>query len=522
MTTHITILLLIVSTLCCAQEQVQRFFLNADRFFKDFVVEGKVNYLSIQQNPSSLETLLDHIVQYDYSGLTKEKQKAYLINTYNLLVINAILDKYPVASPQNIAGFFYRKKHLVNGEEITLDHLEKQLREKSNDQRLHFALVCAANDCPDLPNFAYQPEILDQQLQQQTRTTLNDPQYVRMSESQVEVNEIFQWFHREFTEKQPTIIQFINQYRQESIPPDHKLSYYPYDWSLNEFKIKTAPGASVPNANVQIFTPSVLLQKGQFEWHNFNNLYTQTSFNEDGKKMELQERQTFYTGFLQFTYGVSTSGRFNLGFDLHIVSVRYDSLKSSSPFKVFGGETAAFKRTELGYAGPRIKWNPIKKWPKFSLQSSLLFPTASSMEFPRFLAHDRTNWWTQFFYDYSLGNWQVFFQGELQYYFKSNNTQADEEARKGFLRTPLGVFISYFPGERSTVYAMIQHNPVQKRLPDGSETTFARVSHFTQAGLGGKYQVTPQVALEVSYSDFFTARNEGLGYTLNLGIRYIY
>ena len=129
---------------------------------------------------------------------------------------------------------------------------------------------------------------------------------------------------------------------------------------------------------------------------------------------------------------------------------------------------------------------------------------------------------TQFFYDYSLGNWQVFFQGELQYYFKSNNTQADEEARKGFLRTPLGVFISYFPGERSTVYAMIQHNPVQKRLPEGSETTFARVSHFTQAGLGGKYQVTSQVALEVSYSDFFTARNEGLGYTLNLGIRYIY
>ena len=507
---------------CWSQDQVQQFFLDADRFFKDFAIQGKVNYYSIQRYPSSLETLLDHIEQVDYSELSDEKQKAYLINTYNLLVIKAILDKYPVASPQNIAGFFYRKKHLVNGEEITLDQLEKQLREGSNDPRLHFVLVCAANGCPVLADFSYQPEILDQQLQQQTQKTLNDPQYVRLTESQVGVNEIFQWFHREFTEEQLTIIQFINQYRQESIPPDHKLSYYPYDWSLNEFKIKTASGASVPGANVQIFTPSVLLQKGQFEWHNFNNLYTQTSFNEDGKKMELQERQTFYTGFFQFTYGVTTSGRFNLGFDLHIVSVRYDSVKSNSPFKVFGGETAAFKRTELGFAGPRIKWNPIKKWPKFSLQSSLLFPTASSMEFPRFLAHDRTNWWTQFFYDYSLGNWQVFFQGELQYYFKSNNTQADEEARKGFLRTPLGVFISYFPGERSTVYAMIQHNPVQKRLPEGSETTFARVSHFTQAGLGGKYQVTPQVALEVSYSDFFTARNEGLGYTLNLGIRYIY
>ena len=42
-----------------------------------------------------------------------------------------------------------------------------------------------------------------------------------------------------------------------------------------------------------------------------------------------------------------------------------------------------------------------------------------------------------------------------------------------------------------------------------------------QGGLGAKYQLTPELNLEVIYTNFFASKGEGAGETFNFGIVFI-
>ena len=268
--------------------------------------------------------------------------------------------------------------------------------------------------------------------------------------------------------------------------------------------------------NLQIFTPSQLMRHQQFELKVFNNIYSQTFYRgEDKEDIDLDERQTFLTSQWQFTYGVSKNNRWNIGFDFYINSVRYDSNESVSPIKIFDKSGATYARTALAHMGPRIKFLPFKNAERLSIQSAFLFPVERNLETPRFLAHDGSIWWTQIFYDITFSKVQLFFDGSLVYRFKQNSEE------NGFLRTPVSLFLNYFPSPKFTFYGMIQHNPLIRRLPEGSQTTFARTGHYTQAGLGLKYQVIPSLNIEILYSNFFDSRNDGAGSTYNLGLRFI-
>ena len=164
-------------------------------------------------------------------------QKAFWINVYNVIVIKSVIENYPVESPLSISGFFDKKKHTVGMEKLTLNEIENdKIRSRFNDPRVHFVLVCAGLGCPPIINKAYLPEILDTQLEKQTRLALNDSKFIRLNErkNKVAVSEIFKWYLKDFATSQSELISYINSYRDEKIPTDYKLEYYPYDWKLNK------------------------------------------------------------------------------------------------------------------------------------------------------------------------------------------------------------------------------------------------------------------------------------------------
>lgn len=508
----------------CLQAQVvlDRFFNEADAFFKQSVVNEKVDYASIYNRPDALNKLVVDIANANLSAETAAVQKAFLINAYNLLVIKAVIDAWPISSPLKANGFFDQKKYNVSGKSVSLDELEKKIiLVQFPDPRLHFVLVCAALSCPPITASAYRPETLDKRLDEQSRKALNDPQFIRVDieNNKVSLSQIFEWYASDF-EPQGGSLAFINRYRENSIPNDYAIGYYPYDWTLNGYSTSEEKPTDV--SNVQLFTPSVLLGAGQVDAKIFNNIYTQTAFrNADREKVELGERQTFYTGTIQINYGISKSRRINLGFEANINSVRYDSDTSSSPFLILGGddETEIFSRTVLGSIGPRIRLQPFVKLPKFSLTSTLQIPLHQDLESPRFLAHNRTIWWTQFFYDKSFGKFQLFSEVDFQLYFPTKNPSFTQDA---FFRTPATIFFSYFPGTRTTLNVNIQYSPAFVGLPGndrGKSLGYDR--DFAQAGIGAKYQLTPEINLEVIYTNFFTSRNEGAGQTFNLGFVFI-
>jgi len=217
-------------------QEVDTFFNKADLFLNTYVSEGKVAYSDINDNPKSLNELLALAENISVSESDKFTYQAFWINAYNLAVIKGIIDKFPTNSPLDHNGFFDKTTYSLGGKKITLNDIEhKLLRAKFMDARFHFVLVCGANGCPPLINKAYLPKTLEAQLEEQTKKALNG-NFLKVNEKKkrIEGSEILKWYKEDFTMQGTSEIEFINAYREDKIPEDYKLTYFPYDWNLNK------------------------------------------------------------------------------------------------------------------------------------------------------------------------------------------------------------------------------------------------------------------------------------------------
>jgi hypothetical protein len=218
--------------------QSQSFFEKADIFLEKYVEAGKVNYQAIKQNTTELKSLEKQIDEQKLVDKSAVYKKAFYINAYNILVISSVVDAYPIASPMDVTGFFDANKMVVAGEKLTLNDIEnKKLRDVYKDPRLHFVLVCAANGCPKIINTSYTTDNVDRLLDERTKIAINDAMFIRQDSrtNTLQVSEIFKWYADDFGGANQ-IRNYINQYRNPQIPEHYTLSYYEYDWTLNEKK----------------------------------------------------------------------------------------------------------------------------------------------------------------------------------------------------------------------------------------------------------------------------------------------
>lgn len=210
-------------------------------FFQKFVnKDGKVNYAGIQRNPDQLNDLLNSIALFDVSKAEMADQYAFYLNAYNVLVIGEIVAKYPLTSVQEMPGFFNKTLLRIAGEQLTLDQIETdKLRKIYDDPRLHFALVCGTNSCPRLNRSAYVGKELFEQLNNQAKFALLDPNYVKVDEAGklVKLPEIFKWYEGDFSTSGKTGVLYVNQFRKVNrVPTWFSVEYYPYNWGLNDQK----------------------------------------------------------------------------------------------------------------------------------------------------------------------------------------------------------------------------------------------------------------------------------------------
>ncbi len=213
----------------------QSFFDLSDQFFSRNVEDGLVKYSQVKKNADQLDRLVKLINNYSLDGVADAEKKAFYINAYNILVIKHIIDHYPTRGPLTIDGFFDQLKAGVAGEQLTLDQLEKERLYKSfPDPRLHFVLVCAARGCPPLADFAYMPDILEKQLTDRTSFVLNFQTFIRVNNTSVQISKIFEWYEKDFLKEAGSVFEYIDRFHDQNLR-DKKLTFYEYDWSLNEF-----------------------------------------------------------------------------------------------------------------------------------------------------------------------------------------------------------------------------------------------------------------------------------------------
>lgn len=231
----ITLIFAFIFVMQVQAQNTKDFFAKADTFFKENVKNGRVDYETIKKDPSALNALLDNASKIKVSTSDVKEYQSFWINAYNLSVIKGIVEQYPVKQPLSIKGFFDKATHNVGGISTTLNDIEnKLLRAKfPKEARFHFVLVCAGLGCPPIINEAYTPSKLESQLQRQTTIALNNPNFIKVKGKKVQLSQIFEWYKGDFTHN-GSEVDYINAFRKEKIDPSAKISYYPYDWTLND------------------------------------------------------------------------------------------------------------------------------------------------------------------------------------------------------------------------------------------------------------------------------------------------
>ncbi|MEL6919323.1 MAG: hypothetical protein AAFO99_16545 [Bacteroidota bacterium] len=270
-------------------------------------------------------------------------------------------------------------------------------------------------------------------------------------------------------------------------------------------------------SNIQEFTPSKLVGKGQWDIKWFNNIYTQTeSTFTDGE----EPRQTFFTATFEVYTGVGNNKRWNVG---TILRFRSNTVADRGIFDFlsFDGEEGT-ARSGLTAIAPSVKFVPIASLSNFSIQSSLFIPLIDN-ESEDFLPINDNNgvfleqngfvFQNRFFYDYTFpGNkWQLFTELTTEFNFGDE----EESFANNSLNLNPGLFLSYFPSSKFTVLVLAQHS---QRLDLGNDFE----QDFTALGGGVKYQLTKALNIEGLYTNFVRGNNTGLGQTFNIGLRAIF
>jgi len=206
------------------------------------VKAGVVDYPSVQGD-GRLPRYLALLDRVDPSMLsTRDEQLAFWINAYNAFAIQGIIDRY---SPQTYVGryrYFIGKDYRVGGASINLYDLERQVLIKQFEEPLvHFAIVCASRSCPKLQSWAYEPDRLEQQLEQVARAFVNDPSRNRFDpvKKVASLSMIFNWFEDDFSRTAGSVLSYVARYvndpdlSQDLRQSKYRIEYLDYDWMLN-------------------------------------------------------------------------------------------------------------------------------------------------------------------------------------------------------------------------------------------------------------------------------------------------
>jgi len=113
------------------------------------------------------------------------------------------------------------------------------------DARVHAVLVCAAGSCPPLRREAYVAGHIENQMNDNARTWLANPELNRLVPEQhiIQISLIFKWYSGDFEASggiKPFLARFAPSEWVELIrKPDTKLEFKPYNWDLNDISYPT-------------------------------------------------------------------------------------------------------------------------------------------------------------------------------------------------------------------------------------------------------------------------------------------
>ena len=212
-----------------------------------------VRYDAWRADGADLKTISEVVTQFrsvDAKSLSPAEREALHINLYNAKVLEIVLMSNPRSSIRDLSHgmgggeIFSRPILNLGGKALSLNDLEKRLRDEAKDPRIHFALNCAARSCPSIRAEPYVASKLDAQLDDAARAFLGAPGVVEVAthggRTTVTTSRLFDWYAADF-EAGGGALAFIRTHAPPQIADGlvadrARLEFHEYDWSLNEAK----------------------------------------------------------------------------------------------------------------------------------------------------------------------------------------------------------------------------------------------------------------------------------------------
>ena len=176
-----------------------------------YVRDGQVYYRALQQDRAKLDRYIAslNVPSATYDAWTPGDQAAFWINAYNAFVLEAVIDRYPIAggspsypakSIRQISGVFERQQHRAAGRSVTLDQIETTILPTFEDPRMLLALGRGAVGSTRLRSEAFTGARLEAQLQGVASEFASASRLLRVDTASnvITVSPILSWREAEF------------------------------------------------------------------------------------------------------------------------------------------------------------------------------------------------------------------------------------------------------------------------------------------------------------------------------------
>jgi hypothetical protein len=211
-----------------------------ERVLRTHVLEdGGIDFVSLRSDPQDLEAYVTWVATHGPRTTpalfpTQTARLAYYINAYNAVAMYQVVTT--PHRPEQRVRFFLLTAVVIDGRRTSLYRLENAVIRPLGEPRVHFALNCMVRGCPRLPREPFDPARLDAQLERETRRFLNESRNVQVDPPLrlVRVNSILHFYHEDFLAQGPSLVAYLNRYRDEPIPEDYAVRFIPYDWTLHQ------------------------------------------------------------------------------------------------------------------------------------------------------------------------------------------------------------------------------------------------------------------------------------------------
>jgi len=236
-----------------------------DEILDTYVRDGLVYYRALKSDHAKLDAYIGSLAAASVESAPRDEQVAFWINAYNAIVLQTVVEHYPIAqhtaqypphSIRQIPGAFERTPHRVAGRTVTLDQIEQTVLSGFHDPRIYLALGRGSVGGGRLRSEAFTGGQLETQLKEVSDECLTRSECAQLDRTanKLAVSAIFSWREKDFVaayaDKAPGVFanrslieravlafiqpKLLQTERDFLAGNEFQMTYKPYDWSLND------------------------------------------------------------------------------------------------------------------------------------------------------------------------------------------------------------------------------------------------------------------------------------------------